>query len=88
MTSHKRHLAVTSRLQKERRSVADHVTTGKSARYDRISIAIGVFVTAAAGCLYWGSCARDIVVGDTPEYITAAITLSMCPISALSWQAT
>jgi 4-amino-4-deoxy-L-arabinose transferase-like glycosyltransferase len=46
-------------------------------RYDWLTIAIGVFVAAAAGFLYWSSCARDIVVGDTPEYISAAITLGV-----------
>src|ERR1700741_5124208 len=34
-------------------------------------------VTAVAGFLYFPTAARDIVVGDTPELITAAVTLGV-----------
>ncbi len=34
-------------------------------------------VFAAAGLLYFLTAARDIVVGDTPELITAAVTLGV-----------
>src|SRR5438046_10589545 len=36
-----------------------------------------VAVTIAAGILYFLTAARDIVVGDTPELITAAATLGV-----------
>src|ERR1700757_4107322 len=36
-----------------------------------------VLVTAAAAILYFLTAARDIVVGDTPELITAAVTLGV-----------
>jgi hypothetical protein len=36
-----------------------------------------VFVTIAAGILYFFTAARDIVVGDTPELMTAAATLGV-----------
>ena len=36
-----------------------------------------VFVTIAAGILYFFTAARDIVVGDTPELMTAAVTLGV-----------
>src|ERR1700694_1305634 len=34
-------------------------------------------VVGAAALLYFLTAARDIVVGDTPEYITAAVTLGV-----------
>src|SRR5947199_8625057 len=34
-------------------------------------------VTLVAGALYFLTAARDIVVGDTPELITAAVTLGV-----------
>ena len=37
----------------------------------------GIAVTIAAGTLYFFTTARDIVVGDTPELITAAATLGI-----------
>ncbi len=37
----------------------------------------GVAVAAAAGILYFLTAARDIVVGDSPELITAAVTLGV-----------
>src|SRR5947199_7419012 len=36
-----------------------------------------VAVTIAAGILYFLTAARDIVVGDSPELITAAVTLGV-----------
>src|SRR5205085_7121388 len=36
-----------------------------------------VVVAAAAGILYFLTAARDIVVGDSPELITAAVTLGV-----------
>src|SRR5262249_6444887 len=47
------------------------------ARYDSLTLVVGALVTAAAAWLYWRSCPRDIVLGDTPEFITAAITLGV-----------
>jgi hypothetical protein len=37
----------------------------------------GAVVFAAASLLYWLTVARDIVVGDSPEFITAAATLGV-----------
>src|SRR2546423_15343833 len=36
-----------------------------------------IAVAAAAGILYFLTAARDIVVGDSPELITAAVTLGV-----------
>src|SRR6266478_9356922 len=36
-----------------------------------------ITITAAAGVLYFVTAARDIVVGDSPELITAAVTLGV-----------
>jgi len=44
---------------------------------DHLTITLAVLVSLAAGSLYFASCARDIVVGDTPEYVTAALTLGV-----------
>src|SRR5436190_7814331 len=38
---------------------------------------IALFVTFSAAVLYFLTAARDIVVGDTPELITAAVTLGV-----------
>ena len=45
--------------------------------YDRITLGLCAIVVAAAGVLYAATAARDIVVGDTPEFIAAAITLGV-----------
>src|SRR5215831_11111912 len=44
---------------------------------DRPDYLAGAAVTAAAGVLYLLTAARDIVLGDTPELVTAAITLGI-----------
>src|SRR6202011_918680 len=41
------------------------------------TLGYAVAVFAAAGLLYFLTAARDIVVGDTPELITAAATLGV-----------
>src|SRR5262245_44498791 len=38
---------------------------------------VGVLVTLAAAVIYVGTAARDVVVGDTTELITAAVTLGV-----------
>src|SRR5262249_48712642 len=38
---------------------------------------VGVFVAAVVGTVYFLTAARDIVLGDTPELVTAAITLGV-----------
>ncbi len=45
--------------------------------YDGLTLGLGATVVAAAGVLYGATAARDIVVGDTPEFIAAAITLGI-----------
>ena len=42
-----------------------------------VTFAVGVAVVAVTGLLYGASTARDIVLGDTPELITAAITFGV-----------
>jgi dolichyl-phosphate-mannose-protein mannosyltransferase len=42
-----------------------------------IAVAVGAAVAAVVGILYFATAARDIVLGDTPELITAAITLGV-----------
>jgi len=44
---------------------------------ERIDWLGAAIVTIAAGVLYFLTAARDIVVGDTPELITAAVTLGV-----------
>jgi hypothetical protein len=38
---------------------------------------VGLLIVATLAALYWCTAARDIVVGDTPELVTAAITLGV-----------
>jgi len=45
--------------------------------YDPATLSLAVIVVIGVGFLYWTTAARDIVVGDTPEYIVAAITLGI-----------
>jgi 4-amino-4-deoxy-L-arabinose transferase-like glycosyltransferase len=45
--------------------------------FDRVDYVVGSVVVAAAGILYLLTAARDIVLGDTPELVTAAITLGI-----------
>ena len=49
----------------------------KPVRYDAATWFLGAGVVSAAFLLYLLTAARDIVVGDTPEYITAAVTLGV-----------
>jgi hypothetical protein len=42
-----------------------------------MTLGLGAIVITAAGLLYGATAARDIVVGDTPEFIAAAITLGV-----------
>ena len=77
MARRKRDSAVTRRTQKQLPDLNPLQLTTKPPTYDRLTIAGGVLVSLAAGCLYWSSCARDIVVGDTPEYVAAAVQLGV-----------
>src|SRR5438045_7093903 len=43
----------------------------------RLTLLVGSTVVAFAGILYFFTAARDIVVGDSPELITAAKTLGV-----------
>jgi hypothetical protein len=49
----------------------------RSPQPDWLTLATSAVVVGLAGLLYWRTCARDIVVGDTPEFVTAAITLGV-----------
>jgi len=53
---------------------ADQAPVAKSTPLDARDIGVGAVVTAVAAILYGMSAARDIVVGDTPELVTAAIS--------------
>jgi hypothetical protein len=46
-------------------------------RADGKTWVVAVVVVGAAGLLYFLTAARDIVVGDTPELTTAAVTLGV-----------
>src|SRR4029077_3551875 len=46
-------------------------------RFNASTLILAAVVTILAGLLYFLSAARDIVVGDTPELITAAATLGV-----------
>ena len=46
-------------------------------RLDRTDLCIAGAVAAAAGVIYLLTAARDIVVGDTPELVTAAVILGV-----------
>jgi transmembrane protein TMEM260 (protein O-mannosyltransferase) len=52
---------------------ADQAPIAKSTPLDGRDIGMGAVVAALAAILYGMSAARDIVVGDTPELVTAAI---------------
>ncbi|HXA09372.1 MAG TPA: hypothetical protein VNW28_05280, partial [Chthoniobacterales bacterium] len=45
--------------------------------YDALTVGIGVAIVGATALLYFLTAARDVVVGDTPELITAAVTLGI-----------
>ncbi len=51
--------------------------SGKTHSLDATTIGIGLAVAGFAALLYFLTAARDIVVGDTPELITAAVTLGV-----------
>ena len=38
---------------------------------------VGLLIVSLFAGLYWRTAARDIIVGDTPEFITAAVTLGV-----------
>jgi hypothetical protein len=45
--------------------------------FDRWTRLTGAAIAGAAFLLYWRTAARDIVVGDTPEFVTAAFVLGV-----------
>jgi len=51
-------------------------TSGRS-KFEVASFGVGAVVVSLAFLLYFLTAARDIVVGDTPELITAAVTLGV-----------
>src|SRR5437763_12485664 len=56
---------------------AEPAPVPKPAPLDGRDIGVGALVAAVAAILYGMSAARDIVVGDTPELVTAAIKLGV-----------
>src|SRR5262249_39170609 len=52
-------------------------TVASPSTFDWIDFNVGAAVTAVAGTMYCMTAARDIVLGDTPELVTAAITLGV-----------
>jgi 4-amino-4-deoxy-L-arabinose transferase-like glycosyltransferase len=54
-----------------------HTTPLPTVPTDWRDYCLGAMVATVTGILYGLSAARDIVVGDTPEYITAAVTLGV-----------
>src|SRR5215469_8601009 len=64
-----------SRKQTVRPDMPD--TVAPSSNPDRLDLGIGAVVTALAGILYSVTAAHDIVLGDTPELVSAAITLGV-----------
>jgi hypothetical protein len=46
-------------------------------RVDRMTLVLGAAVVAASGTVYFLTAARDIVVGDSPEFVTVAVTLGV-----------
>src|SRR6266852_2820992 len=53
------------------------LATRRQPPFDVATFGIGATVTAIAGILYFLTAARDIVVGDSPELITAAVILGV-----------
>src|SRR6267143_5356183 len=53
------------------------LATRRQPPFDVATFGIGATVAGLAFLLYFLTAARDIVVGDTPEYITAAVTLGV-----------
>src|SRR5215471_20160927 len=64
-----------SRKQASRQ--AEPVYLARPSGFDRPDYVAGAAVTAAAAALYLLTAARDLVFGDTPELVTAAITLGI-----------
>ena len=57
--------------------------------HGRTNWLIAVLVTLLSALLYYLTAARDIVVGDTPELITAAVTLGVAhPLLPARWEMT
>jgi hypothetical protein len=56
---------------------AEQAPVPKLATLDGLDIGAGALVAAVAAILYGMSAARDIVIGDTPELVTAAIKLGV-----------
>src|SRR5262249_54856337 len=52
-------------------------TVASPSTFDWIDFNVGAAVTAVAGILYCVTAAHDIVLGDPPELVTAAITLGV-----------
>jgi hypothetical protein len=78
MSRRKRKTAITVRSRRRPSSPpAAAALPLESVHYDGMTLGLGTFVVAAAGLLFGATAARDIVVGDTPEFITAAITLGV-----------
>jgi len=48
-----------------------------AARVDWRTLAVGVAVTSVSAVIYALTAARDIVIGDSPEYVTVAATLGV-----------
>ena len=64
-----------SRAARSRRSGAISVASG--VRIDWRVLATGAVVVGTSGVLYVLTAARDIVVGDSPEFVTVAFTLGV-----------
>ncbi len=60
-----------------RSAIATAELSHHSFSYDALTVGIGVAIVGATALLYFLTAARDIVVGDTPELITAAVTLGV-----------
>src|SRR5215471_6641720 len=63
--------------RKQTNRQVEPATLARPSGLDRADYVVGGAVTAAAAALYLLTAARDIVLGDTPELVTAAITLGI-----------
>jgi Protein of unknown function (DUF2723) len=74
MARRRRHLADTTTKARKR---PESASSSRSAPLTRGDVAVGAAAAIGIGVVYAVSAARDIVLGDTPELITAAVTLGV-----------
>jgi hypothetical protein len=77
MSTRRRKTASRRKLQKPSGRPTTPAPSSTTIDDNWMAFAVGVAVVAVTGLLYGATTARDIVLGDTPELIAAAVTLGV-----------